>query len=102
MIKSKKSIAIIVAGAVVGAAVCALLAPEEGKQIRNKLGKGLKCGSNSFMSSFEGLKEMVLHLVADKKGTFENNFDELVHKTEHKKEDIISSLERKLAELKKK
>lgn len=99
--KSRKSMAMILAGAAIGAAVGVLAAPEEGKETRKKIGDGLKSGSDHLMNSMDHIKSMIMGFVSSKATDFESSFSELIDKSDHKKEDIIASLERKLEELKK-
>lgn len=101
MMKSRKSMAMILAGAAIGAAVGVLAAPEEGKETRKKIGDGLKSGSDHLMNSMDHIKSMIMGFVSSKATDFESSFSELIDKSDHKKEDIIASLERKLEELKK-
>lgn len=93
--------AMVLAGAAIGAAIGVLLAPEQGKETRKKIGDGFKSGSDNLMSSMDHLKEMIMGFVSNKANDFESTFSNLVDKSEHKKEEVIATLERKLEELKK-
>lgn len=98
--KTGSTLVAILAGAAVGAVAGVLLAPEQGEKTRRKISKGFKSGTDDFNCKIEDLKNQVKHLISSKKSDFESSFNNLVHKADDKKEDVIASLERKLAELK--
>ncbi|WKW45983.1 YtxH domain-containing protein [Myroides sp. JBRI-B21084] len=98
--KTGNTLVAILAGAAVGAIAGVLLAPDQGQKTRKKLSDGFKSGADDLNSKMDDLKNQVKSLISSKKANFEATIDGLVHKADDKKEDVIASLERKLAELK--
>jgi len=98
--KTGSTLVAILAGAAVGAVAGVLLAPEQGEKTRRKISKGFKSGADDLHCKMDELKNQVKSLISSKKSDFESSFNSLVHKADDKKEDVIASLERKLAELK--
>jgi len=98
--KTGSTLVAILAGAAVGAVAGVLLAPEQGEKTRRKISKGFKSGADDLNYKMDELKNQVKSLITSKKADFESSFNTLVNKAENKKEDVIVSLERKLAELK--
>jgi len=98
--KTGSTLVAILAGAAVGAVAGVLLAPEQGEKTRKRISDGFKSGTDDLNCKMDELKNQVKSLISSKKGDFETSFNTLVNKADHKKEDVIASLERKLAELK--
>ncbi|RRA95123.1 YtxH domain-containing protein [Paenimyroides viscosum] len=98
--KTGNTLVAILAGAAVGAVAGVLLAPEQGEKTRKKISDGLKSGTDDLNCKMDELKNQVKSLISSKKANFESSFDSLLNKADDKKEDVIASLERKLAELK--
>lgn len=101
MMKSKKSVLMMVAGAAAVAGISLLFTTEKGKQVRKKMVEGGGTGTDCLMSGLDQLKNMLSGFAATKTNDLESNVSNLLNKAEHKKEDIIDTLERKLEELKK-
>ncbi|MBW3518858.1 YtxH domain-containing protein [Flavobacterium sp. NKUCC04_CG] len=91
----------VLAGAAVGAGLGMLFAPEEGTKMRKKLKKGFSQSKDGLSDKIDELKKQVKGVVERKKHDFEEGFEELISTTGKKSEDVISALEKKLAELKK-
>jgi len=98
--KTGNTLVAILAGAAVGAVAGVLLAPEQGQKTRKKISDGFKSGADDLNCKMDELKNQVKSLISSKKSDFESSLNSFVNKTEDKKEDVIASLERKLAELK--
>jgi len=98
--KTGSTLVAILAGAAVGAVAGVLLAPEQGGKTRKKISDGFKSGTDDLNCKMDELKNQVKSLISSRKNDFESTFNNLVHKADDKKEDVIASLERKLAELK--
>lgn len=98
--KTGSTLVAILAGAAVGAVAGVLLAPEQGEKTRKRISDGFRSGTDDLNCKMDELKNQVKNLISSKKGDFETSFNTLVNKADHKKEDVIASLERKLAELK--
>lgn len=100
MIKQGLQLAAVLAGAAVGATMGVLMAPNEGKETRKKLSDGFKSTADDMNAKVDELKHKMQGFVNTQKEDFDTRFNELIHKADHKKDDVIASLERKLAELK--
>ena len=100
MIRNGLSLAAMLAGAAVGATMGVLMAPNEGKETRKKLKEGFKSTANDMNCKVDELKQKVQGIVSLQKEDFNTSFEKLVHKADHKKDDVIAALEKKLAELK--
>ncbi|WLD23856.1 YtxH domain-containing protein [Flavobacterium dauae] len=98
--KTGSTLVAILAGAAVGAVAGVLLAPEQGEKTRKRISDGFRSGTDDLNCKMDELKNQIKNLISSKKGDFETSFNTLVNKADHKKEDVIASLERKLAELK--
>lgn len=100
MIKQGFKVAAVLAGAAIGATMGVLMAPDEGKETRKKLSDGFKSTADDMNTKVDDLKNRVQGFVNSQKEDFNTSFDKLVNKADHKKDDVIAALERKLAELK--
>ena len=100
MIKQGLNLAAVLAGAAVGATMGVLMAPNEGKETRKKLSDGFKSTADDMNTRVDELKNKVQGFVGNQKEDFGTSFEKLINKADHKKDDVIAALERKLAELK--
>jgi len=100
MLKQGMNLAAVIAGAAVGATMGILMAPNEGKETRKKLSDGFKSTADDMNSKVDELKQRVQGFVNNQKVDFNSSIDNLLSKADHKKDDVIATLERKLAELK--
>ncbi len=100
MIKQGLNLAAVLAGAAVGATMGVLMAPNEGKETRKKLSDGFRSTADDMNTKVDDIKQRVQGFVNHQKEDFNTSFDKLVNKADHKKDDVIAALERKLAELK--
>ncbi|MHC5201099.1 YtxH domain-containing protein [Myroides sp. LJL119] len=91
----------VIAGAVVGAGLGVLFAPEEGRKTRKKIQRSFDSSKEEFEDKIDELKKQVKSVIERKKHDFEDNFDDLVSSTGKKRDEVIAALEKKLAELKK-
>lgn len=91
----------VIAGAVVGAGLGVLFAPEEGRKTRKKIQKTFDSSKEDFEEKIDDLKKQVKSVIERKKNDFDDNFDDLVSTTGKKRDEVIAALEKKLAELKK-
>lgn len=100
MIKQGLNLAAVLAGAAIGATMGVLMAPNEGKETRKKLSDGFKSTADDMNTRVDELKNKVQGFVNHQKEDFGTSFDKLINKADHKKDDVIAALEKKLAELK--
>ncbi|WP_340201860.1 YtxH domain-containing protein [Ascidiimonas sp. W6] len=90
----------ILAGTAIGAALGILFAPERGSVTRQRLADQAANTKDHLTDSAIDLKEKVLSTVTDKKQTLDTHLDTIVSDVSYKTEDVITSLENKLAQLK--
>ncbi len=91
----------VLAGAAIGAAIGILFAPEEGAKTRKKIKEGVGAKKDELADKLHELTETVKGKFGVAKKDLESSIDNLVSNVEHKTEDVISMLEKKLEELKK-
>jgi gas vesicle protein len=99
MAKSGTLLAIL-AGAAIGAGIGILFAPMEGAETRRRIKEGYGAKKDALKDKFGDLKETVKNKIGMSKEDLETGFDNLVSRVSDKKDDIISTLERKLDALK--
>lgn len=90
----------VLSGAAIGAVVGILFAPDKGTNTREKIKDGLQDAKKDWNHRFENITEELKSKFSNTKNDFEENYNELVSNMSHKTEDVITFLEKKLAELK--
>lgn len=98
--KTGSTLVAILAGAAVGAVAGVLLAPDQGDKTRRRISKGLQDGKDDISCKLDDLKRQVKGLVSSKANSLDTSIDSFLNKAENKSEDVIATLEKKLAELK--
>jgi len=91
----------LLTGAAIGAGVGILYAPDKGSKTRKKLKKKAKIAEEEISERIIKAKADLSESVNTKKDKFEQRLEEIVTNAKQKSDEIIASLEHKLAELKK-
>lgn len=100
MSNNSNTIAAILAGAAVGAAIGILLAPDKGSKTRAKLKEGFDDATHNLKDSFGAGSDVLREKFAGATKNLDGTFDDLLSNVSHKTEEVISFLESKLADLK--
>lgn len=98
---TSNTILALAVGAAIGVGVGMLVAPEEGKKVRKKIKKTLEDTAKDLKQKVGDLEQKIKTKSTQAKGTFEERMESLLSRGSHKAEDVISVLEKKLADLKK-
>ncbi|WP_166921407.1 YtxH domain-containing protein [Flavobacterium poyangense] len=100
MSNKSNTIAAIVAGAAVGAAIGILFAPDKGSKTRAKLKEGLDDAAHNLKDSLEASSEVLREKFTHAKKNLDGTYEDLLSNMSYKTEEVISFLESKLADLK--
>lgn len=90
----------IITGTAIGAAVGILFAPDSGINTRRKIKTQALDAKDSLEESAIDLRNQIAETASVKKDNLESQLESLVTNVSYKADDVISSLEKKLAELK--
>lgn len=90
----------VLSGAAIGAVIGILFAPDKGTKTREKIKDGFEDAKKDLKHKFENVSEELKSKFSNTKNDFEGSYDEMVSNMSHKTEDVITFLEKKLAELK--
>ena len=99
--KTGNTLIAVLAGIAIGAGVGILYAPEKGSTTRKKVKKGLDDAKNDLHQKYDTVSAQVSDKITVTKFDLEESYQDLVSNISHKTEDVISFLENKLADLKK-
>ena len=100
MSKNSNTIAAIIAGAAVGAAIGILLAPDKGSNTRAKIKEGLDDATGNLKDSLGATSDVLREKFTSATQNLDGTFDNLLSNVSHKADEVISFLESKLADLK--
>ena len=97
---SGNSLLALLTGALVGAGIGILYAPDKGTKTREKIKDGFQDAKDDLKQKLDEVTEQLKSKLTHSKDNFEDSFEDMVSNVSHKTEDLILFLEQKLAELK--
>jgi gas vesicle protein len=92
----------IIAGSAIGATLGILFAPDKGEITRRKIADQAAATKDAITDNAQDLKDRMVKKVRSESESLESRMEGLVSDASYKTEDVIITLERKLAELKNK
>ncbi|MFL1894456.1 YtxH domain-containing protein [Aquimarina sp. 2-A2] len=92
----------LVTGAIIGAGVGLLYAPESGDKTRKKLKQGAKDAQLKLNQKYQETASIIGEKAAKAKVEFESKLEETLSNASYKADDILLAMENKLEELRKK
>lgn len=90
----------LLAGAVVGAGIGILVAPDKGSNTRQKIKDGLTISKDDLLAKFNEVMEMLQGKAENVASSFEEVLENVIQNGGDSKEEVIALLEAKLALLK--
>ena len=90
----------LIAGAAIGVALGVLFAPDKGEVTRKKLAEEAEAARANLSETAIDLKERVEQALDLESETLESRMEGILSDASYKADDVISALEKKLAELK--
>ena len=102
MSNSSNTVVGLLAGTVIGATLGILFAPDKGINTRQKISDEAMLAKDKLAERAAELKEQVSSTYTDQKGNLETQLESVMSNVSYKADDVITTLEKKLAELKEK
>lgn len=87
-------------GTALGATLGILFAPHKGSKTRRLIADQAATAQDSLLEKTHEFQDRAISTYKDKKASFDDSLDQIVSDVSHKTEDVITSLESKLADLK--
>lgn len=100
MAKTGNVLLALATGVALGAGIGILFAPDKGKNTRKKIKDSVDETTSKLKHKIDVLSQEVREKSSEFKGTLEDKVENLLSKSSHKAEDIITVLEKKLVALK--
>ena len=97
---SGNSFLALLTGALIGAGIGILYAPDKGTKTREIIKDGFQDAKDDLKHKLDEVSEQLKSKLTHSKDNLEDSFEDMVSNVSHKTEDLISFLEQKLAELK--
>lgn len=92
----------LITGAAIGTIAAILYAPEKGSDMRRKIADSAQIALDSIARAAEELKGKAASVIEEEAGNLEDKLSSLIARAHHKPEELITLLEAKLQDLKKK
>ena len=102
MSNSSNTLVGLLAGTVIGATLGILFAPDKGINTRQKLSEEALLAKDKLAERTAELKDQIASSYTDQKGNLETQLESVMANVSYKADDVITTLEKKLAELKEK
>jgi gas vesicle protein len=102
MSNSSNTVVGLLAGTVIGATLGILFAPEKGKITRQRIADEAETAKEIIAEKASEIKTQVSSSVTDNKESLDTQLENVVSNVSNKAADVITTLERKLKELKEK
>ncbi|PIB30452.1 hypothetical protein BFP77_04160 [Maribacter sp. 4U21] len=100
MSNNSNTLLAVIAGSAIGAALGILYAPDKGTNTRRKIADQAAATKDTLAENAVDLKETVVSKLISEKDTLDTRMNNLVSDVSYKTEDVITTLEKKLSELK--
>jgi gas vesicle protein len=97
---SGNSLLALLTGALIGAGIGILYAPDKGSKTREKIKDGFQDAKDDLKNKLDEVSEQLKSKLNNSKDNLEDSFEDMVSNVSHKTEDLILFLEQKLVELK--
>ncbi len=92
----------LITGAALGAAFSILYAPARGSETRQRIADSAESAADALIRAAEQLKATAATVVLEEKETLETRLNSVFSQAHHESDELISLLEKKLNDLKKK
>ncbi|MDX6747104.1 YtxH domain-containing protein [Polaribacter sp. PL03] len=102
MSNSSNTVVGLLAGTVIGAALGILFAPDKGEKTRQRISEEALAAKDKMAERAAELTSQVSSTVTNQKESLDTQLESVVSNVSHKAEDVITTLEKKLKELKEK